>query len=810
MKNFGPAPADGEEGVVTKGTRKNDTIEGTDFVDTVNGGEGDDVLITEDGNDLVAGDLLGDEWSYVDGIWVYDPSRINWDGVIERNYDDVIIAGGGNDVVLGNGGNDRLSGNAGRDLINGGTGDDQVYGGRGNDKLNLEDGDDYAEGGEGADTINAGKGNDIVYGDGSGKNLLAASINDAKATSFSQFEASGNWNVSVDGGKSAMSQKLSTEKGVSYQISFDLAANIETGSSAAAIEVIWNGTVVGSFESSSGIYSAHSVDVVGSGNSGTITFREIESGDPEGPEILTDGPVLYYEKTIDIDGKAVDVSAFAPGQAILFQVISGHLKAFDTVANTYSDIGDAAGFSINAIGYNQQDDLIYGLAKSGGVDHLGKTVEVRDLIMFDAKGNAYAMGTTGANYFVGDFDDDGNLWTFDYRMNAISKIDVDNFDALGNPVVTRYFVPHDLFSGKIYDIAYSTDENAFYAIVPPNKNGGNGQVVRMDLSDLDKGGNPTFESIEINRSLFGAEFKDGMPKGAFGAVFLDGDGNLYFGLNGGDHDLDGATASKGAIYQVHADWDGGAAYIQFMAEAERTSSNDGAVDPRSGDPFEIRETDAPFFLREPTLVSKEGENDVLRGGIGDDEIYGGAGDDRLNGGSGADRLYGDEGDDRIQGAKGDDVIYGGDGDDKMIDGEGNDRFYGGVGNDYVHGGDGNDLIEGGAGVDKLVGGAGADTINGGTGNDNLWGGNFTDDGATDVFVFKGQSGKDYIHDFDAGTDKIDLSVFRINYTKLLDYAEDKGWATVIDLYAFDGGVGGDRIVLPDVTLADLSESNFIF
>lgn len=810
MTKTGPAPADGEEGVVTNGTRKSDTIQGTDFVDTVNGGIGDDVLITEDGNDLVAGDLLGDEWSFVDGVWVYDPSRINWDGVIERSYDDVIIAGGGNDVVLGNGGNDRLSGNAGHDVINGGTGNDQVYGGRGKDILNLEDGDDYAEGGEGADTINAGKGDDVVYGDGSRKNLLAASIDDAVATSFSQFGASGNWDILIADGKSSMSQSLSTEKGVSYQISFDLAANIEKGSSAAAVEVLWNGTVVGSFETSSGLYTAHSVDVVGSGASGVITFREIETGTPDGPEILTDGPVLYYEKSVEINGRAVDVSAFAPGQALLYQVISGHLKAFDTATNTYSDIGDAAGFSINAIGYNQEDDLIYGHAKGVGVDHLGKAVAVGDLVMFDAKGNAYTLGTTGAAYFVGDFDDSGNLWAFDHRLNAISKIDVDNFDAFGNPVVTRYFVPHDLFSGPIYDITYSSDENAFYAIVTPKKNGGTGQIMRIDLSDLDKGGNPTFESLEINRTLFGADFKDGMPRGAFGAVFMDGDGNLYFGLNSGDHDLDGTTGAKGAIYQVHADWDGGAAYVQFMAEAERTGNNDGAVDPRSGDPFEIRETDAPFFLREPTLVSREGEDDVLRGGIGDDLIYGGAGDDRLNGGMGADRLYGDEGDDRIQGAKGDDVIYGGDGNDKIIDGDGNDRFYGGDGKDYIHGGDGDDQIVGGAGVDKLVGGAGSDTINGGAGNDNLWGGNFTDDGVTDVFVFNGQSGKDYIHDFDVGTDKIDLSVFRINYTKLLDYAEDKGWAAVIDLYAFDGGVGGDRIVLPDVTLADLSESNFIF
>jgi len=50
-------------------------------VDKVNGHEGDDTIRTGDGNDLAAGDMVGDEWAYVDGKWVYDP-----DAVVVSNY----------------------------------------------------------------------------------------------------------------------------------------------------------------------------------------------------------------------------------------------------------------------------------------------------------------------------------------------------------------------------------------------------------------------------------------------------------------------------------------------------------------------------------------------------------------------------------------------------------------------------------------------------------------------------------------------------------------------------------------------------
>ncbi len=94
---------------------------------TINGGSGDDVLMSNAGNDSIKG-------------------------------------GGGNDYAWGGSGNDSLTGGVGNDKVLGGIGDDQLYGGVGNDKLTAGNGADFASGGKGDDTIVAGLGNQILAG----------------------------------------------------------------------------------------------------------------------------------------------------------------------------------------------------------------------------------------------------------------------------------------------------------------------------------------------------------------------------------------------------------------------------------------------------------------------------------------------------------------------------------------------------------------------------------------------------------------------------------------------------------------------
>ena len=789
------------------GTTGDDSITTGDGIDTLNGNSGDDTITSGDGNDLTAGDMVGDEWVLVDGRWVYNPDAIISRGDRDHwSFDDVIFSGDGDDVVLGNGGNDLLVSGSGDDLVNAGTGRDTVDGGSGDDLINLEAGNDRAQGGTGADTVNAGSGDDLVHGDLEYDNLINNAL--PSAATFGQIAGAGGWLSEDINGQASLSQTVDTEDGASYKISFDLAANLAGGATCGAVEVLWNGAVIGTVEATSGVFETHTFEVAGAGDAGGLSLRELALED-SGPEINTDGPIFSYAAQASIGGETVDVAAFAPGQSKLFQMIDGQLNVFDPETEQYEVAGDPTGLRTNAIGFNTEDDLIYGIAKAAGRDSLGNPVSVRDLVMVDADGKAYRVGETPVADYVGDFDAEGNLWTFQSSLNRATKIDVNTLDSDGNPVAVNYDLPNGLFGGRTYDVAYSAEEDVFYAVESPGKNGGNGAVHRVDLSDVPGGGEPQISSIPISGTLFDDTMAAGLPKGAYGAVFLDGEGNLFFGLNRGDHDLDGSTPADGAIYRVEMDWQAGNAYAEFMAKSQSTGSNDGAVDPRAADPFAPVDADGCVLIRNPSLTGTDGGNDKLRGGDGEDSLHGGGGDDTLHGGNDDDQLHGDFGNDRLFGGKGDDTAMGGEGKDHLVLGKGDDLAQGGDGRDYLHGQDGADSLSGGSDADKLVGGDGADTLEGGAGDDHLWGGTWWQDGDADTFVTSAGNGRDMIHDFEVGHDVIDLSSYGINYEELQAHIQDQGWATVIDLSALTGGESNDRLILKSVDPNDLDESNFL-
>ncbi len=175
----------------------------------------------------------------------------------------------------------------------------------------------------------------------------------------------------------------------------------------------------------------------------------------------------------------------------------------------------------------------------------------------------------------------------------------------------------------------------------------------------------------------------------------------------------------------------------------------------------------------------EGGNDDLRGRAGRDTLEGGTGDDRLNGGKGRDRLEG---------------------------GEGNDLLRGITGTDFLQGGRGDDTLEGGEHNDILQGGRDDDTLDGGTGDDLLSGNR-----NADTFVFADGHGRDTITDFDALKDaeKIDLSAVSAigsirDLTDMGGAASQQGADVLIDTG------GGNSILLQDVSLGNLDDSDFLF
>ena len=117
-------PDAGQQYVGTlRGTAGRDVIVGTDGADEIYGRGGDDIICGRGGNDDIEGGP-GSDW---------------------------IHGGAGADDIDGNGGNDRIWGGPGNDDIDGGYGNDTIFGGPGNDELDGEEGDDCVAGDSGHD-----------------------------------------------------------------------------------------------------------------------------------------------------------------------------------------------------------------------------------------------------------------------------------------------------------------------------------------------------------------------------------------------------------------------------------------------------------------------------------------------------------------------------------------------------------------------------------------------------------------------------------------------------------------------------------
>ena len=95
--------------------------------------------------------------------------------------DDVLMGGDGRDLLIGGAGVDTVSGGAGDDVLVGGPGNDSVSGGLGNDRMVWNDGDgsDVLDGGAGADTteVNGAAAGDVFSILPNGQRVAVARVN---------------------------------------------------------------------------------------------------------------------------------------------------------------------------------------------------------------------------------------------------------------------------------------------------------------------------------------------------------------------------------------------------------------------------------------------------------------------------------------------------------------------------------------------------------------------------------------------------------------------------------------------------------
>ncbi len=636
---------------------------------------------------------------------------------------------------------------------------------------------------DGNDTISGGKGDDTIHGDFVDPNLLEDATD---AVTFAQYGDSDAWSVTQQpDGHASMTQTVQTAAGTDYAISFELAANYSAGAVSGAVEVLWNGEVIHSFDTNSATFSAHDVTFEGTGGPGELTFRSVDPAPTDGPQIQTDGPVFWYEKTMDLGGEQVAVKAIAEGQSHIYQVLDGTLHLFDPETATYTKAGSDGSVGVNAIGFNVEDDMLYGIAVSNGVDSQGNTVQSSDLLMFDAVGDSYLVGSTPYRSWTGDFDASGNLWVFNSSMDWINMIDVGQVDANGDVATQTFRLPRGLVTDSVWDVAYDAETQTFIGMVKPSSEGQPSSLLIVDVSGVAAGGEPLFTSVPVTNTMVDGQMLDGVPFVTFGAAIHDADGNLYVGGNGGDHDMNNSTATTGGIYRVVRDLDEGTAYLELVSAAPKARSNDGAADPRAMDPFTEVDKYAKILIRSPELVPElpetpeegpepdTGYDDTIHAGAGKDTVYGDLGQDTVIGSSAGDTLYGEDGNDMLYGGAGPEwtdngliSVYDDDGnrfdqfgnplpedDDTLFGGEGDDFLSGSAGHDVLDGGTGADTLSGGSGDDTLYGGQGDDTLSGGGQDDSLSGGDGADDlqGGSGDNTLLGGAGDDQMRS-GAGTD----------------------------------------------------------
>lgn len=200
------------------------------------------------------------------------------------------------------------------------------------------------------------------------------------------------------------------------------------------------------------------------------------------------------------------------------------------VTGTPTTIKADTGFNINAIGYNVNDDLIYGLQAS-----------TTNLIRIAADGTATNFGPVAGLPgfgFVGSFDGGSNLYIL--RSNTMYVIDVDQNSPTFGTVLPPGAIPLSQ-NVNTADWAYNPVDGFLYGV-----NTSTGNVEQISLAG-------TVTTLATT----------GLSASGYGAVFADADGFIYAIQN-----------STGKVFRITIS--GGNADAVLFSQAVTTNQNDGA------------------------------------------------------------------------------------------------------------------------------------------------------------------------------------------------------------------------------------------
>ncbi|MEM8553508.1 MAG: calcium-binding protein [Pseudomonadota bacterium] len=153
----------------------NDRITGSDEDDIIMGGAGADTLTGNGGDDTL---ILDEPFSYGFGEFEVAHGGQGDDLIINEQGSAELSGGNGRDAIFGGTDADDINGDLGSDLLRGGGGDDTVAGGKNRDHVFGDFGNDMVRGGDGRDVVDGGGGNDTVRGGEGNDRTLGGDGND--------------------------------------------------------------------------------------------------------------------------------------------------------------------------------------------------------------------------------------------------------------------------------------------------------------------------------------------------------------------------------------------------------------------------------------------------------------------------------------------------------------------------------------------------------------------------------------------------------------------------------------------------------
>ena len=636
--------------------------------------------------------------------------------------------------IVGTSGNDTLAGASGGDTITGSAGNDSLTGATGTGQNLLIDGSfetanvgphtwtHFANvGGWYSDTGIEVWGKDFIHSASNGDKLME---------------------LDYDNQFSKVWQDVKTVAGQEYTLSLDTAMRPGTASATNAINILWDGQVVGRIVPGTTDWQTTQIKVIGSGGTDRLQFQEdANQNDSYG------GLIDNVKLTSDAHGNVL-------------------------VGGTGND---------TLVAGNSGDLLVGNDAKSGDVD-LTKMKIAQDVtahVTFDGSGAGYHNAVGMYTY-----DNSGNVTGVKMIYGNVSGQGVGS--GIANTDIAMKAGDH--FGFFVASNAYYQNGNSeladgsalggsFKLVDATNGGAANvGAGHEMKLVFVAADGTQTDVKTQYGTSLFTtntADNVDGFQHSHVSVDPLTGKLSVAFEdlLNGGDKNFHDANFSinigaTNAVQLAHTGVSG-----------HSTAQNNDMLTGGTGN---------------DTLIGMAGD-DTLNGGLGNNNLYGGSGNDHFIAGGGNDLVVGGSGFDTIDFSNatagvnvdlskhtatgfGTDTIKGV---EAVIGSAFNDVMKGDKGNNSLSGGDGNDVLRGYTGNDTLTGGAGNDTFQ--WLKSDLAGG-----------------GKDEVVDFGNGKDVLDLhNLFngvKGSHAGLVTFVDGKTstelWATVgghqVDVATLDG------------------------